>query len=101
MSGGHGAANTATAWESPDTSSEWIIPSVMISSARLGRIGRSGRERMSTVPEVVVGPADLEVAGCAVLRDPARLRALAEAGLTAEPDPRMETIAKRVRRRLG
>jgi GAF domain-containing protein len=58
---------------------------------------------MSAVPKAAAERDDprAESAACAVLHDPARLRALGEAGLAAEPDPRMETIAERVRKRLG
>ena len=51
---------------------------------------------MSAVSEV----ATTGVPGCVTLNDPGRLRALAEAGLGAMADPRMEAIAERVRRRL-
>jgi len=40
-------------------------------------------------------------AGRARLRDPARLRVLADSGLSAAADPEMDAIAERVRRRLG
>jgi GAF domain-containing protein len=58
---------------------------------------------MSAFPEATTEPADAVAAadGCAVLHDPARLRALAETGLAAEPDTRMEAFAERVRQRLG
>jgi len=51
---------------------------------------------VSAVSEV----ATTGVPGCVTLNDPGRLRALAEAGLGAVADPRMEAIAERVRRRL-
>ena len=44
---------------------------------------------------------DLRALGCRDLADPARLEALADAGLSAAPDPDMELFAGRVRRWLG
>ena len=38
---------------------------------------------------------------CALLGDPARVRALADSGLTAVADARMQAMAERVRRRVG
>lgn len=42
-----------------------------------------------------------DVARCALLSDPDRVRSLADSGLTAVADPRMQAIAERVRRRVG
>ena len=44
---------------------------------------------------------DLGALDCSDLADPARLEALADAGLSAAPDPDMELFAGRVRRWLG
>jgi GAF domain-containing protein len=55
---------------------------------------------MSTVQQETVA-ASLDVSGCAALIDPDRLQSLAEAGLTAAADARMESIAERVRRWVG
>jgi GAF domain-containing protein len=56
---------------------------------------------MGAVPEVDGRGVIVCAAGPAALSDPDRLRALAEAGLATEPDPRMEAVAERVRQRLG
>jgi GAF domain-containing protein len=42
-----------------------------------------------------------DVARCALLSDPDRMRSLAESGLTAVADPQMEALADRVRRWVG
>ncbi|WP_433782492.1 PP2C family protein-serine/threonine phosphatase [Actinomycetospora sp. CA-101289] len=51
-------------------------------------------------PPRSAAPAPLGVS-CTDLADPARLRSLAEAGLSADPDPDMDLFAGRVRRWLG
>jgi serine phosphatase RsbU (regulator of sigma subunit) len=43
---------------------------------------------------------EVGVPGCGALSDPGRLRALAETGLGAVADPRMEAIVERVRQRM-
>lgn len=54
---------------------------------------------MTSPRSAVPGPASTAVS-CLDLADPARLRSLAEAGLSAEPDPDMDLFAGRVRRWL-
>jgi serine phosphatase RsbU (regulator of sigma subunit) len=67
------------------------VPEISPSSPRL----------TASAPRTRSGVVDAGVLVCATLSDPGRLRALAEAGLGATADPRMEAIAERVRRRLS
>jgi GAF domain-containing protein len=58
---------------------------------------------VSAVHVVTVGSDEpaADVARCALLSDPARVRSLAESGLTAVADTQMEALAERVRRWVG